>query len=125
LSIINVELIPYIFGPQGLPKGPRKINLCIDAIFAYSVSFTVWDGRLRLLTSQGYHSLIGIRDLRRHAQLRKPWNQAFQSAALIGYEDILVDRAAQLMTHLQKLCDDEVSVDLANLISLFAFVYRL
>ena len=27
LSIVNVELIPYIFGPQGLPKGPCKINL--------------------------------------------------------------------------------------------------
>ena len=25
LSIVNVELIPYIIGPQGLPKGPSKI----------------------------------------------------------------------------------------------------
>jgi hypothetical protein len=86
----------------------------------------VWDGR-RLLTSQSNESandsLTGIRDLRRHAQLRKPWNNAFQSAALIDYEDMLRDRAAQFMTHLQKLSEDEVSVDLANLISLFTFVF--
>ena len=86
----------------------------------------MWDGRLRLLSSQGSdHSLIGVRDLRRHAQLRKPWNNAFQSAALIDYEGMLRDRAAQFMTHLQKLCEDEVCVDLANLISFFAFVFRL
>jgi hypothetical protein len=88
----------------------------------------VWDGR-RLLTSENNdssnHSLTGIRDLRRHAQLRKPWNNAFQSAALIDYEDMLRDRAAQFMTHLQKLCEDEVCVDLSSLISFFAFVFRL
>jgi hypothetical protein len=88
----------------------------------------VWDGR-RLLTSESndssYDSLTGIRDLRQHAQLRKPWNNAFQSAALIDYEDMLRDRAAQFMTHLQKLCEDEECVDLANLISFFAFVFRI
>ena len=40
LSIVDVELIPFIFGPQGLPKGPSKINLYINTIFAYLVSFT-------------------------------------------------------------------------------------
>ena len=88
----------------------------------------VWDGR-HLLTSQSNdpssYSLTGVRDLRRHAQLRKPWNSAFQSAALIDYEEMLRDRTAQFMTHLQKLCEDEASVDLANLISFFAFVFRL
>ena len=87
----------------------------------------VWDGR-HLLTAQSNgssnHSLTGIRDLRRHAQLRKPWNNAFQSAALIDYEDMLRDRATQFMTHLQKLCEDEVCVDLANLINFFAFVFH-
>ncbi|KAF8816493.1 cytochrome P450 [Phlegmacium glaucopus] len=107
LSIINVELIPYILGPQGMPKGP------------------MWDGR-RLLSTRGgelNHSLTGVRDLRLHAQLRKPWNNAFQSAALVDYEDMLVKRAAQLMTQLQNLCDDEICVDLANQISSFSFVY--
>jgi hypothetical protein len=85
----------------------------------------VWDGRLSLLSSQGSdNSLIGVRDLRRHAQLRKPWNNAFQSAALIDYEDMLRDRAALFMSHLQKLCEDEVCVDLANLIGFFSFVFR-
>ena len=88
----------------------------------------MWDGR-RLLTSPSNESandsLTGVRDLRRHAQLRKPWNNAFQSAALIDYEDMLRDRAAQFITHLQKLSEDEVCVDLANLISFFALVFRL
>ena len=61
----------------------------------------------------------------RHAQLRKPWNNAFQSAAIIDYEDMLRERATQFMTHLQKLCEDEVCVDLANLIGFFSFVFRL
>ena len=86
----------------------------------------MWDGRLHLLSNSNSsnHSLIGVRDLRRHAQLRKPWNNAFRSAALIDYEDMLKDRAAQFMTHLQKQCEDEVCVDMANLINLFAFVYH-
>ena len=40
LSVVNVELIPYIFGPQGLPKGPSKINLLyVNTLFTYLVSF--------------------------------------------------------------------------------------
>ena len=130
MSIVDVELIPYIFGPQGLPKGPSKINLYVNMIFAYYLVSSVWDGR-NLLTSQSNDpskytgSVIGVRDLRRYAQLRKPWNNAFQSAALRDYEDMLMDRAAQFMTHLQKLCEDEVCVDLANLINFFSFVFRL
>jgi hypothetical protein len=38
---------------------------------------------------------------------------------------MLRDRAAQFMTHLQKLCEDEDCVDLANLITFFAFVFRI
>ena len=86
----------------------------------------MWDGRL-LLTSQSKKSandsLTGVRDLHRHAQLRKLWNNAFQPAALIDYEDMLRDRAAHFMTRLQKLSEDEVCIDLANLISFFAFVF--
>ena len=85
----------------------------------------MWDGRLHIVSGReaSNYSLIGVKDLRRHAQLRKPWNNAFQSAALLGYEDMLRDRAAQFMTHLQKLSEDEVCVDLANLIDLFSFVF--
>ena len=87
----------------------------------------VWDGRLHLLSGSeaSNYNLIGVRDLRRHSQLRKPWNNAFQSSALTDYEDMLRDRAAQFMTLLQKLCEDEVCVDLAKLIDLFSFVFRL
>ena len=40
LSIINVELITYILGPQGLPKGPSKINSHVNAVSVDLVSFT-------------------------------------------------------------------------------------
>ena len=40
LSIVNVELISHIYGPQGLPKGPSTINLHINTIFAYLIPFT-------------------------------------------------------------------------------------
>ena len=127
LSIVNVELIPYIIGPQGLPKGPSKINLYVNTISLTWLPLPVWDGRLHLTSGSeaSYHSLIGVRDLRRHAQLRKPWNNAFQSAALIDYEDMLRDRAAQFITHLQKLCEDKISFDLAKQIDLFSFVFHL
>ena len=86
----------------------------------------MWDGRL-LLTSQSKKSandsLTGVRDLHRHAQLRKLWNNAFQPAALIDYEDMLRDRAAHFMTRLQKLSEDEVCIDLANLIISFLRSY--
>ena len=84
----------------------------------------MWDGR-RFITTKGdeMNSLTSVRDLRLHAQLRKPWNNAFRSTALVDYEDMLVNRAAQLITHLQKQCDDGVCVDLANLISFFSCVY--
>ena len=87
----------------------------------------MWDGRLQLLSSReaSNHSLIGVRDLRRHAQLRKPWANAFQSAALLDYEDMLRDRAAQFMSQLQKICENDGCIDLANLISFFAFVFHL
>ena len=78
----------------------------------------------RVIESSNY-SLSGVRDLRRHAQLRKPWDIAFQSAALIDYEDKLRDRVAQFMSHLQKLCEDEVCIDMANMVSFLAFVFRL
>ena len=33
LSIINAELIPYILGSQGMPKGPSKINFIFQLYF--------------------------------------------------------------------------------------------
>ena len=40
LSIINVELVTSILASQELPKGPCKIILYVNTIFAYLVSFT-------------------------------------------------------------------------------------
>ena len=49
--------------------------------------------------------MIGVRDLDRHAELRKPWNKAFGTGPLKDYEEMLVSRAGFLLVRLEELCD--------------------
>ncbi|EAU87606.2 high nitrogen upregulated cytochrome P450 monooxygenase 2 [Coprinopsis cinerea okayama7 len=109
LSIVDKDLIPFILGAQGMPKGP------------------LWEGR-RILPSKNYNvnnSLVAVRDLERHAQLRKPWNKAFGTGPLKDYEEMLVVRAGLLMDRLEGHCKaarDKIGrVDLAKWVSFFAF----
>lgn len=91
----------------------------------------VWEGRqltpprVRPPTPNG---LINVRDFRRHAQLRKPWNKAFASAPMKDYEDIMIQRAAQLIGHLHRIVQRSPSrqghIDLAKWISFFSCVLR-
>ena len=85
-------------GSHGLPKGP------------------VWEGRAGPRT-QKFLSLIALSGPE-HARRRKPWNRAFNSAALKGYEEILEKRIVQPAN----LLDNQSSsgeVDLAQCISYF------
>ena len=65
--------------------------------------------------------------MRQHAQLRKPWSNAFTNASLKDYEEILIGRAAQLVEAVERICErpDEsgwAKVDIARWISYFAYV---
>ncbi|TEB30428.1 high nitrogen upregulated cytochrome P450 monooxygenase 2 [Coprinellus micaceus] len=106
LSIVQVELIPQILGSQGMPKGP------------------LWEGR-RILPSKNFNinnHLIGVRDLQRHAQLRKPWNKAFGVGPLKDYEEMLRSRAGMMGSRLDEICGEGVGrVDLTEWTSFFAF----
>ncbi|KAH6904490.1 high nitrogen upregulated cytochrome P450 monooxygenase 2 [Coprinopsis sp. MPI-PUGE-AT-0042] len=109
LSIVDKDLVPLILGSQGMPKGP------------------LWEGR-RILPSKNYNinnSLVAVRDLDRHAQLRKPWNRAFATGPLKDYEQMLIKRAGILVTRLEEVTNeasDKVGrVDLAQWASYFAF----
>lgn len=71
-------------------------------------------------------SLIGVRNLRRHAKLRRPWNDALKVTSLPDYEDMLLVRAEQFVNKLKELSRLEkapgTSIDLASWISCFTFV---
>ncbi|TFK24880.1 high nitrogen upregulated cytochrome P450 monooxygenase 2 [Coprinopsis marcescibilis] len=109
LSIVDKDMIPFILGNQGMPKG------------------TLWEGR-RILRSKNYNvnnSMVAVRDLDRHAQLRKPWNKAFGTGPLKDYEEMLTLRAGLLVDRLESHCktdrDPFGRVDLAKWFSFFSF----
>jgi cytochrome P450 len=73
----------------------------------------VWTGR-RILPSKNFNannSLTAVRNFRRHAELRKPWNNAFKPASIANYEGMLVARAEQFVQKLKTLCKLQESND--------------
>ncbi|KAJ3537482.1 hypothetical protein NMY22_g5572 [Coprinellus aureogranulatus] len=99
--------IPYVLGSE------QPINRKV-----------VWEGR-RILPSKNFdinNHLIGVRDLQRHAELRKPWNKAFGVGPLKDYEEMLIARAGLLGTRLEEMCGDGVGkVDLVEWMNFFSF----
>ncbi|KAI9069564.1 cytochrome P450 [Trametes sanguinea] len=95
VSIRNPDAIPSV---STLPKGPRWIN----AKMAYS----------------DQNSLIAEADPHEHARRRKPWNRAFNSAALKGYEEIIARRLHALA---DGLAAQKGEVDLGKWIGYFSY----
>jgi cytochrome P450 len=77
-----------------------------------------WDGRMAEQTT--IRALISVRDTAEHTRRRKPWNRAFSTAALKGYEEILGRRVQQFVTMLEQRTGP---VDLAEFISYFTCVF--
>ncbi|KDR74013.1 hypothetical protein GALMADRAFT_99754 [Galerina marginata CBS 339.88] len=108
LSIIDADMIPNILGVSGMPKGP------------------MWEGR-RILPSKNFNqnnSLTSVRDLRRHAELRKPWNAAFKPSFIADHEGMLIARAEQFIAKLKELCSPknaQQTIDIALWINYFTF----
>lgn len=63
--------------------------------------------------------MISLRDPVEHSRRRRPWNRAFNTEALKGYEEIIETRATQLLDHLAK---QEGVVDLSKWLSYFTYV---
>lgn len=85
-----------MLGTQGLPKGPH------------------WDGRVADAQMRPLIALSGPE----HNNRRKPWNRAFNIAALKGYEEIIEGRAVQLVQALNKKSGP---VDLSMWMSFFTY----
>ncbi|KAI0329906.1 high nitrogen upregulated cytochrome P450 monooxygenase 2 [Cubamyces sp. BRFM 1775] len=96
LSIRNADAIPSV---STLPKGPRWIN----SKMAFS----------------DQNSLIAESNPHEHARRRKPWNRAFNSSALKGYEEIIVKRANMLYEGLA--AQKGAEVDLGKWIGYFSY----
>ncbi|KAJ3873159.1 high nitrogen upregulated cytochrome P450 monooxygenase 2 [Lentinula edodes] len=107
ISVAEKDLLPFIIGTQGMPKGP------------------LWEGRAitpKKNRNQSNYSLIGVRDLTHHSHLRKTWNRAFSEEPLQDYQDILIQNANNLVEVLEKrFMEGSVELDIANVINLFSF----
>lgn len=77
-------------------------------------SLSVWDGRVP--DSKG-KMLIQVSGPE-HTRRRRPWNRAFNTEALKGYEEIIEKRANQLM---ETLSCQVGATNLAQWISFFTF----
>ena len=63
------------------------------------------------------NSLIAEPNPHEHARRRKPWNRAFNSSALKGYEEIIIKRANMLY---EGLAAQKGEVDLGKWIGYFS-----
>ena len=78
-------------------------------------------------------SLIALRTKVEHARRRKPWNHAFNTISVKGYEPIIEKRALQLVRELEKRSVSKASfrsecveiVNLAQWLSFFTYAKYL
>ncbi|TFK27311.1 cytochrome P450 [Coprinopsis marcescibilis] len=104
LSIVEKDAIPPVLGKHGMPRGP------------------LWDGRRFGLVDRVWDSLVEARDVEIHAELRKPWNDAFSAGPVRDYQAILAMRGERLAELLHQTCGGgSTTVDIAKWISYFAF----
>ncbi|KAI0712109.1 cytochrome P450 [Earliella scabrosa] len=100
VSLRDAAAIVPLLGPNGLPKGPH------------------WAGRNMTDSAQ---QLVSLVDIREHARRRRPWNRAFSTAALKGYEEILAPRVEQLVELLATHDSEDRPVDLGKCVGSFTY----
>ncbi|KAF8989690.1 high nitrogen upregulated cytochrome P450 monooxygenase 2 [Cyathus striatus] len=102
LSITEVDAVQPVLGLDGLRKGP------------------IWDGR-RASVNKRYASVIGMRNTAEHLQRRKYWNKGLNISSIKEYQPILKKRVNQLADLLKTKASEKRPVDLAELLSFFAY----
>ncbi|TCD70749.1 hypothetical protein EIP91_001778 [Steccherinum ochraceum] len=80
ICIRDPAAIDPLMGPTGLPKGPMWIGRSMDPPSL---------------------PLIAQQDTTEHHRRRRPWNRAFNTASLKGYEPVVAARVSQLVEHLK------------------------
>jgi len=91
------------------------VSLFFLCIFLDTLS--VWDNR------SDPPSLIATRDLAVHAQKRRRWNRAFNSAALKDYEEIIREKSKEFVESLGNRLEQEI--DLNEWMGYFTSVFHL
>lgn len=84
----------------------------------------MWEGR-RVLPSKNFdvnNSLTAVRNQRRHAELRKPWDAALKPSTIVDYYGMLAARTEQLVEKLKELSKSQASINLSLWINYFTFV---
>ncbi|KAF8644730.1 hypothetical protein AX16_008306, partial [Volvariella volvacea WC 439] len=90
LSFADAGLIQPLLGAHGLPKS------------------SFWDGQFS--HQKSHRTLIGIRDPKIHAGIRKIWSRGFSAEALKGYQALVQKRTSQLIETLQKAKGKEIDL---------------
>lgn len=54
--------------------------------------------------------MLNSRDAVTHARLRKPWARAFATTSLMGYENMVVRRARELIESLDKRHSENIDI---------------
>ncbi|KAI0751746.1 high nitrogen upregulated cytochrome P450 monooxygenase 2 [Daedaleopsis nitida] len=99
--------------------GPNEISFCDpDALLTVSMLPKGPRWVSQVISFSNKPSLIAERNTHEHARKRKPWNRAFNSAALKGYEDIIAKRVSELADGLAK---QKSEVDLGKWIGWFSY----
>nr|BAL05148.1 cytochrome P450 [Phanerodontia chrysosporium] len=98
VSIRDASCIMPVLGAQGMPKGP------------------MWQGR-HFWTE--VHTLIGFRGPKAHQRRRRPWNRAFNTAAMKEYTPLMQNRVRELGDAL--VARQGQVVDLAEWIGFFTY----
>ena len=118
VSINDASCITPLLGALGCPKGPSELHLHGCRIDNCT--------QRRHVVFNGRHlwpkipSVIGFRDPAIHQQRRRPWNRAFNTAALKEYQPKLQARLQQLVDALEERQGQVV--DLAQWIGFFTYV---
>ncbi|KDQ55995.1 hypothetical protein JAAARDRAFT_79518 [Jaapia argillacea MUCL 33604] len=97
LSIRHPHVVQSVLGSPALPKGPS------------------YDNR----DQGGVSPLLFVKDLAEHAKRRKAWMHGFSTAALKGYQELIIENTQTLMETFRRR-ESEV-VDISQWMNYFAF----
>lgn len=98
--------------------GPNELSFCSPTVIQPVLTWPKGPGMKGRSMHQNPLPLISLQDPAEHARRRKPWNRAFNSAALKEYQPTVAKRVAQLVETLQA---QEGETDLAEWISYFTY----
>ncbi|KAG6853238.1 hypothetical protein C0991_005825 [Blastosporella zonata] len=107
-----------MLGPRGMPKSACEFRTHPVWMFYFSDGgILVWDGQFA--DQIEHRTLVGIRDPRVHARIRRLWARGFTPEAVQSYQSILDKRVGQLVELLTARAGQ--TVDIAKWISWFAY----